>query len=137
MATQSSSISSKTANNPCQQASQQPTGKKPRSAATMVARAQASARYRQRNLDEEREKGRARMARHREKILEQGEQAEEFRSCAREASRRFRQKNAKNLAHHQRILHLECVSHLLTAMHGTTHNTHILFLHGLRKEART
>ncbi|KAJ7808141.1 hypothetical protein B0H14DRAFT_3881643 [Mycena olivaceomarginata] len=73
----------------------------------MVARAQASARYRQRNLDEEREKGRARMARHREKILEQGEQAEEFRARAREASRRFRQKNAKNLAHRQRILRLE------------------------------
>ncbi|KAJ7357931.1 hypothetical protein DFH08DRAFT_801806 [Mycena albidolilacea] len=134
MATQSSSIGSKTANNPCfiqvqpdaAAASRRPSS---RLAKSQGLRPQWSPGHRHlhaiargiskpspaiihiylalRNLDEEREKGRARMARHREKILEQGEQAEEFRARAREASRRFRQKNAKNLAHRQRILRLE------------------------------
>ncbi|KAJ7349991.1 hypothetical protein DFH08DRAFT_958924 [Mycena albidolilacea] len=76
----------------------------------MAARRQASARYRERNLEEEREKGRERMARHREKIMERAELAQEFRARARDASRRFHQKNGPNLAHRQRIICLEAYS---------------------------
>ncbi|KAJ7788213.1 hypothetical protein B0H14DRAFT_3504460 [Mycena olivaceomarginata] len=61
----------------------------------MAARRQASARYRKR---------------HREKIMERAELAQEFRACTRDASRRFRQKNGPNLAHQQRIIRLEAYS---------------------------
>ncbi|KAJ7718395.1 hypothetical protein B0H14DRAFT_3521707 [Mycena olivaceomarginata] len=67
-------------------------GKKVRSPATMAARRQASARYREKNLDEERDKARERMARHRERVMDQAELAEDFRARAREASRRYREK---------------------------------------------
>ncbi|KAJ7738291.1 hypothetical protein B0H14DRAFT_3516067 [Mycena olivaceomarginata] len=79
----------------------------------MAARRQASARYRQKNLDEEREKARERMARYaslamlREKAFRQEGRGAAFFERAREASRKHREKNAAALAHRQRILRLE------------------------------
>ncbi|KAF8134660.1 hypothetical protein K438DRAFT_1997696 [Mycena galopus ATCC 62051] len=93
------------------------------SAATMAARRQVSTRYCQKNLEQEREKARKRMARsgfliifftsltmlpssHRDKVLQQDDLADDFRARAREASRRFRQKNGTSLAHRQCIIRL-------------------------------
>ncbi|KAJ7895836.1 hypothetical protein B0H13DRAFT_2338609 [Mycena leptocephala] len=75
----------------------------------MAARRQASARYRQKNLEEERDKARERMARHRERMREtaNSDLTEGFRARARAASRTFREKHAKNLAHRQRIIRME------------------------------
>ncbi|KAJ7678298.1 hypothetical protein DFH06DRAFT_1317080 [Mycena polygramma] len=69
----------------------------------MAARRQASARYREKNLEEERDKARMRMARLRERINEQEELVEDFRERARQASA----KHAGTIAHHHRILRLE------------------------------
>ncbi|KAJ7798668.1 hypothetical protein B0H14DRAFT_2617745 [Mycena olivaceomarginata] len=100
----------------------------------MAARHQASARYRQKNLDEEQDKARERMARHRDRVMDQAKLAEDFRARAREASRRYREKwegsmsmsaclihfrfflsrNCKALAHRQRII---CMS-TYEARHG-------------------
>ncbi|KAJ7732504.1 hypothetical protein B0H14DRAFT_3450255 [Mycena olivaceomarginata] len=91
--------------------------KKSLSAATMAARRQASARYRQRNLEEEREKARERMARclidcrHRQKIQDDEDLAREFRARAREASKTYRHRNAAMLAHRQRIIRMEHSEH--------------------------
>ncbi|KAJ7030835.1 hypothetical protein C8F04DRAFT_1263520 [Mycena alexandri] len=73
----------------------------------MAARRQASARYRDKNLEKEREKARERMARLRERVNEQPELADEFRARARAASKTFRAKHADNLAHRQRIARME------------------------------
>ncbi|KAF8202091.1 hypothetical protein K438DRAFT_1758340 [Mycena galopus ATCC 62051] len=62
---------------------------------------------RTRNLEAEREKARERMARHRASVLKEEDQGEDFRACAREASHRFRLKNAAALAHRQHILRLD------------------------------
>ncbi|KAJ7887326.1 hypothetical protein B0H14DRAFT_3430814 [Mycena olivaceomarginata] len=78
------------------------------SAATMAARRQASARYRERNLEQEREKARVRMAR--ERVLEDPALAADFRARSCEASRKFRAKNTAGLAHRQRIIRLEAYS---------------------------
>ncbi|KAJ7767063.1 hypothetical protein B0H14DRAFT_2633125 [Mycena olivaceomarginata] len=83
---------------------------KPLSAATMAARHQASARYRQKNLDEERDKARERMAKLRQRVNKDESLAEEFRARAREASRTFRQRHADTLAHRQRIIRMEYCS---------------------------
>ncbi|KAJ7822555.1 hypothetical protein B0H14DRAFT_3470685 [Mycena olivaceomarginata] len=81
--------------------------KKSFSAATMAARRQTSARYRQRNLEEEREKARECMARHRQKIQDDEDLAREFRARACEASKTYRHRNAAMLAHRQRIIRME------------------------------
>ncbi|KAJ7845571.1 hypothetical protein B0H13DRAFT_1908289 [Mycena leptocephala] len=60
-----------------------------------------------RNLEEERDKARERMAKHRERINQQEDLAAVSRARAREASRAFRQRNAANLAHRQRIIRME------------------------------
>ncbi|KAJ7671112.1 hypothetical protein B0H14DRAFT_3538270 [Mycena olivaceomarginata] len=75
----------------------------------MDARRQAQARYREKNLEEEREKARERMARYRKKVLTQEDSgaAAAFLERAGEASRKHRQKNAAALAHRQRIIRLE------------------------------
>ncbi|KAJ7352107.1 hypothetical protein DFH08DRAFT_805388 [Mycena albidolilacea] len=100
-----------------------------RSPATMAARQQASARYRQKNLDEEREKARERMARLREKVLRQEGRGAAFFERAREASRKHREKNAAALAHRQRILRLKA--------YDRKHGHHAwLERHNLREERR-
>ncbi|KAJ7836035.1 hypothetical protein B0H14DRAFT_3460913 [Mycena olivaceomarginata] len=79
----------------------------------MDTRRQAQARYREKNLEEEWEKARERMARYvnryRKKVLTQEDSraVAAFLERAREASRKHRQKNAAALAHRQRIIHLE------------------------------
>ncbi|KAF8163889.1 hypothetical protein K438DRAFT_1775795 [Mycena galopus ATCC 62051] len=90
----------------------------------MAARHQASARYREkcvyediptcsahsgrRNLEEEREKARARMARHWARVLTQADRGEDFRARAREASRKHREnRNGPALAHRQRVICME------------------------------
>ncbi|KAJ7310127.1 hypothetical protein DFH08DRAFT_974481 [Mycena albidolilacea] len=78
-----------------------------RTAATMIARRQAQARYRQKNLEEEREKARERMARYRERISEQEDVHAAFLERARQASRKHRAKNSEALALRQRIIRLE------------------------------
>ncbi|KAJ7795405.1 hypothetical protein B0H14DRAFT_3495942 [Mycena olivaceomarginata] len=78
----------------------------------MAARRQASARYREKNLEEEREKARTNPLRfsYLEKIREQDDLAEDTRARAREASRRFRHNHGPALAHRQRILQMEYAS---------------------------
>ncbi|KAJ7754408.1 hypothetical protein B0H14DRAFT_3512553 [Mycena olivaceomarginata] len=83
----------------------------------MAARRQASARYREKNLDEERSKARERMARLRDRVMDQADLAEDFRARAREASRRYREKNAKALAHRQKIIRMRHVR-TYEARHG-------------------
>ncbi|KAJ7225377.1 hypothetical protein GGX14DRAFT_556181 [Mycena pura] len=74
--------------------------KTPRPASTIVARRRASARYRKKNEDELREKARERMRR---ELLKADEALwEDARRRAREASRKYRQQNASNLAFRQR-----------------------------------
>ncbi|KAJ7865001.1 hypothetical protein B0H14DRAFT_3443211 [Mycena olivaceomarginata] len=109
MTTQSRSTTTKNKDNTVPAAPPKVREKRQRSAATMAARRQASARYRERNLEEEREKGRERMARYTpaRKLWSAQELAQEFRARARDASRWFRQKNGPNLAHRQRIIRLE------------------------------
>ncbi|KAJ7875566.1 hypothetical protein B0H14DRAFT_2568713 [Mycena olivaceomarginata] len=80
---------------------------KPLSAATMAARRQASARYRQKNLDEEQDKARERMAKLRQRVNKDESLAEEFYTRTRKASRTFRQRHADTLAHRQRIIRME------------------------------
>ncbi|KAJ7318373.1 hypothetical protein DFH08DRAFT_971437 [Mycena albidolilacea] len=63
------------------------------SAATMAARRQASARYRER-----------------ERVLEDPALAADFRARSCEASCKFRAKNTAGLAHRQRIIRLEAYS---------------------------
>ncbi|KAJ7668822.1 hypothetical protein B0H14DRAFT_3538928 [Mycena olivaceomarginata] len=58
----------------------------------MAARRQASAWYHEKNLDEERSKARERMARLRDRVMDQADLAEDFQARAREASRRYREK---------------------------------------------
>ncbi|KAJ7890040.1 hypothetical protein B0H13DRAFT_1887748 [Mycena leptocephala] len=66
-----------------------------------------------RHEDELREKARERMARqvmhslHREQLRDQGELAEEARSRARQASKKYREKHAATVAHRQRIVRME------------------------------
>ncbi|KAJ7811811.1 hypothetical protein B0H14DRAFT_3479429 [Mycena olivaceomarginata] len=103
-------------------------GKKVRSPATMAARRQASARYREKNLDEERDKARERMARHRERVMDQAELAEDFRARAREASRRYREKNGKALAHRQRVIRM--------STYETRHGRHAWLKHQNELEQR-
>ncbi|KAF8139328.1 hypothetical protein K438DRAFT_1785799 [Mycena galopus ATCC 62051] len=74
-----------------------------RSAVTMATRRQASAR----NLEEEREKGGERMMRHRAAVSQDTDRLDEFRARAREASRRFREKNGPALAHRQQVIRLQ------------------------------
>ncbi|KAJ7911145.1 hypothetical protein B0H13DRAFT_2328586 [Mycena leptocephala] len=107
MSTQTPASHPKLGNNLAPQEAPNTPPTKRRSPATMAARRQASARYREKNLEEERDKARERMARHRARVKGQDELAEEFRARARAASRTFRAKNAKNLAHRQRIIRME------------------------------
>ncbi|KAJ7834837.1 hypothetical protein B0H13DRAFT_1913885 [Mycena leptocephala] len=107
MPQKTSSKATKPSNNTGPQTLEKPQGKKTRSPATMAARRQASARYRQKNLEEERDKARERMAKHRERINQQEDLAAVSRARAREASRAFRQRNATTLAHRQRIIRME------------------------------
>ncbi|KAJ7354138.1 hypothetical protein DFH08DRAFT_955550 [Mycena albidolilacea] len=80
-----------------------------RTAATMTARRQAQARYRQKNLEEEREKDREHMARCvlRERISQQEDFRAAFLERAHQASRKHRAKNSEALAHRQHIIRLE------------------------------
>ncbi|KAJ7823926.1 hypothetical protein B0H13DRAFT_1919387 [Mycena leptocephala] len=75
--TPTSSTAPKAANTAGPQATPKQGTTKIRSPATMAARRQASARYRDKNLEEERGKARVRMARHRERVKQQQDLAEE------------------------------------------------------------
>ncbi|KAJ7300381.1 hypothetical protein DFH08DRAFT_825272 [Mycena albidolilacea] len=108
-----------------QSAPRKPSKAVSRTAATMTARRQAQARYRQKNLEEEREKARERMARYRERISQQEDSRVAFLERARQASHKHRAKcallvahsaltlirvyyrNSEALAHRQRIIRLE------------------------------
>ncbi|KAJ7934384.1 hypothetical protein B0H13DRAFT_2305802 [Mycena leptocephala] len=108
--TPTSSTAPKAANTAGPQATPKQGTTKIRSPATMAARRQASARYRDKNLEEER--GKARffidfILRHRERVKQQQDLAEESRARARIASRTFRKKHADKLAHRQRIVRME------------------------------
>ncbi|KAJ7889380.1 hypothetical protein B0H14DRAFT_2561879 [Mycena olivaceomarginata] len=92
MPTETAAITRQTANNKLSPEPHKRVTKKFGLLATMAARRQASARYREKNLEEEREKARVRMARYREKIREQDDLAEDARAP---------------LAHWQQILRME------------------------------
>ncbi|KAJ7432251.1 hypothetical protein B0H11DRAFT_1940822 [Mycena galericulata] len=73
--------------------------KKPRPASTMLARRRASAKYREKNEDELRDKARERMAKHRQRIREEPDVLDEAQGRARQASQRYREKHASSVAH--------------------------------------
>ncbi|KAJ7470072.1 hypothetical protein B0H11DRAFT_1920229 [Mycena galericulata] len=66
----------------------------PRPAATVISRRRASAKYRERNADELREKARQRMARLRQRRMEDVNLATTARAWACEDSRKYREKSA-------------------------------------------
>ncbi|KAJ7842738.1 hypothetical protein B0H13DRAFT_1909696 [Mycena leptocephala] len=132
MSVQPASNTLKATNNKVASGSKKAKCTKPYSAATMAARRQASARYRQKNLEEEREKAREHMAKLRQQVNEDENLAEQSRARARVASHTFRQKHAANLAHRQRIIHMEyalldlgwcCVNSVFRA-YGKKHGHH-------------
>ncbi|KAJ7923565.1 hypothetical protein B0H13DRAFT_2316277 [Mycena leptocephala] len=114
MPTQTPTSHLKAADKTAPQEAPKPPPTKRHSPATMAARRLASARYRKK---------------HRARVKEQDELAEDFRARARAASRTFRAKNAKTLAHRQRIIRLEA--------YGKKHGHHAwLERHQLQEQRR-
>ncbi|KAJ7430095.1 hypothetical protein B0H11DRAFT_2264329 [Mycena galericulata] len=79
----------------------------PRPAATVISRRRASAKYRERNADELREKARQCMARLRQRRMEDVNLATTARAWACEDSRKYREKHADALAHRKRVARME------------------------------
>ncbi|KAJ7437309.1 hypothetical protein B0H11DRAFT_2255535 [Mycena galericulata] len=79
----------------------------PRPESTKVSRRRASAKYRERNADELREKARERMAKVRQRNSEDVSLADAARARAREDSKKYREKHADALAHRKRIMRME------------------------------
>ncbi|KAJ7850176.1 hypothetical protein B0H14DRAFT_3452100 [Mycena olivaceomarginata] len=129
MPTETAATTGPTANNKSSLKPRTGATSKALSPATMAARRQASARYREKNLEEEQEKARARMARLREKVMQEDDLAEDFRARAREATNLTYGMNASALAHRQRIIRMEAF--------GKKHGHHAwLERHNLREERR-
>ncbi|KAJ7484054.1 hypothetical protein B0H11DRAFT_1914534 [Mycena galericulata] len=79
----------------------------PRPESTKVSRRRASAKYRERNADELREKARERMAKVRQRNSEDVSLADAARARAREDSKKYREKHADALAHRKRIMRMD------------------------------